>query len=173
LLALKFDTELLEQAFREILTVADVTLDEALTKSAILVSNEAKSSHKYIDRTGALTKSITPTSATGSHAAGTAESTVYAGARYAAAIEYGTKAHRITGGSGGNLIAGIRGAEARRMLRYEKGGRIFYRRSVWHPGTKPYKYLAEGLQRRLPDCEQLCAQGMALAFERVGFSIER
>jgi len=48
---------------------------------------------------------------------------------YAAAIDTGSKAHRITAVNG-------------RALRFTtRAGVMLFRRSVWHPGTRPYKFL--------------------------------
>ena len=48
---------------------------------------------------------------------------------YAAAIDTGSKAHRIT-------------AVSAQALRFKsRSGVMLFRRSVWHPGTKPYKFL--------------------------------
>ncbi len=48
---------------------------------------------------------------------------------YAEFIEYGTKPHRITARNG-------------KALRFtSRSGVMLFRRSVWHPGTRPYKFL--------------------------------
>lgn len=46
-------------------------------------------------------------------------------APYAPHVEYGTRAHEIVARGGG-------------FLRFESGGVVFYRKRVWHPGTKPH-----------------------------------
>jgi hypothetical protein len=48
---------------------------------------------------------------------------------YAAAIDTGSKAHRIT----------ARNASVLRFV--SRSGVLMFRRSVWHPGTRPYKFL--------------------------------
>lgn len=62
--------------------------------------------------------------------------TVSATDRKAMMHHEGTRAHRI---------------EARRakVLRFSMGGRTVYAKQVWHPGTKPNRYLTDNLPRVL------------------------
>lgn len=47
-------------------------------------------------------------------------------------LEYGTRAHAIV-------------ARNARTLRFVSNGQVFFRRRVWHPGTKPYKFLFKAI----------------------------
>lgn len=50
---------------------------------------------------------------------------------YAADLEFGTRPHVIT-------------AKRGKALRFSKGGVVMFRRSVNHPGSRPYPYLVPG-----------------------------
>lgn len=54
------------------------------------------------------------------------------GARYAAIENFGSKPHRIA-------------ARRRKALRFMQGGRVQFRRAVWHPGTKGSFFLTDSL----------------------------
>ena len=73
---------------------------------------------------------------------------------YAEMIEYGTKPHRITARNGKAL-----------RFRSRSGGLIF-RRSVWHPGTRPYKFLWNATDSAYRVLGQELKRGMTTLAER-------
>lgn len=56
---------------------------------------------------------------------------------YARFMEEGTRAHAIRPRTRGGLL----------VFFWPKVGRVVYLKSVRHPGTKPYRYLAEGFRK--------------------------
>ena len=83
--------------------------------------------------TGALRASITHRTTSQSYGVST---TVTASDNKAMMHHEGTRAHRI---------------EPRRaqVLRFVVGGKVVYAKQVWHPGTKPNRYLTDNLPRVL------------------------
>lgn len=99
-------------------------LRAAVAHVTVQVAFKARSEHRWKDRTGTTRASITRAivntrrGATGIVKAG----------ENAARLNFGTRAHRI---------------EARnvRFLKFEQNGQTVFRRSVWHPGTRPDPFL--------------------------------
>ncbi len=54
--------------------------------------------------------------------------------KHAAVLEKGSRAHRIV-------------AKRAKALRFVIGGRVFFRKSVWHPGTKPTWFMRTAAER--------------------------
>ena len=91
---------------------------------------------KYIDagksftpRTGFLQNSI------GWRLLGKYQAKVFANAKYASFIEYGTHAHKIK-------------PKRRKALRWEEEGQYFFAKSVWHPGSKEYPFFYADFDNR-------------------------
>jgi hypothetical protein len=73
---------------------------------------------------------------------------------YAEYVEYGTKAHRITARNG-------------KALRFQsRAGTLIFRRSVWHPGTRPYKFLWNATDSAYRVLGQELRRGMTALAER-------
>lgn len=138
----------------------DPAVSDGLQHGAKRVEQAAKAQHDYHDRTGALTRSIAAGQVTGAFYARGLEVDVTADAPGAAAIEQGARPHVIT-------------ARHARALRFRFGGALVFRRSVNHPGNKPYKYLAGALERELDDVAADVLDGACEALRDAGFEIER
>lgn len=96
-------------------------------------------------KTGNLARSIHLASATRDTAV------TVASANYAAAVEFGTKAHIIRPRRG-RVLAFPAGGTARRLSgKARKGGRMAFATFVRHPGTKAQPYMTPGAQRALED----------------------
>lgn len=138
----------------------DAAVSGGLQQGAEEVAQSAKRDHDYHDRTGALTRSIRAGQVTGAFYARGLEVEVAADEPHAAAIEQGARPHVIT-------------ARHARALRFQRGGTVVFRRSVNHPGNKPYKFLANAVERELEDVAELCFDGALDALRDAGFEIER
>lgn len=71
-------------------------------------------------------------------------------AKYAHAIESGARPHKITGRRG-------------KKLRFVVGGRLMFRRSVNHPGNRPYRFL----YRATTAAGRVLEQGLAHAMIKI------
>ncbi len=73
---------------------------------------------------------------------------------YAAAIDTGSKAHRITAVNG-------------KVLKFTtRAGTLLFRRSVWHPGTRPYKFLYNATDAAYRVLGHELKRGMGVLAER-------
>lgn len=111
----------LERTRVEILFAAS----QALRKLATYAANEAKATSAFKDRTGKLRGSIR------SGETSPRAFFVKAGGRpapYAQWIEAGSRPHEIK-------------ARRRKFLRFEQNGQIVFRKRVFHPGTKPARFM--------------------------------
>lgn len=132
----------------------------ALSEAAEEVSFQAASlQHDYIDRTGALTRSIEAHPAVGQLYAGNLEAEVSADAGHAWFVEKGTRAHVIA-------------ARRAKSLRFFIGGQAVFRQSVQHPGTKARRFLAGALEDELGNVTQTVLEGACRAFSGAGFRVE-
>lgn len=143
----------------------DGAVREGLGKAAELVQDSAKRQHRYEDRSGDLTRSIDAEEVGGAFFAGGLIADVTADAPHAASIEKGSKAHVIRA-KGAKALAFYAGGLA-------PGGTLTFRRSVNHPGTKARLFLAEALEREMPEATTLVFEGQLSAFEDAGFHVER
>lgn len=137
---------------------ADRRLRQALGMFASEVAVHAKQNHEYTDRTGRLTSSITDGTVVGSFAEGLRVDVVAGGTRgvgYASHVEYGTRPHIIR-------------PKRRRMLRFAMGGRDVFAREVRHPGTRPYRFMRNALDAKLPRATVLVEQALDLAADEAG-----
>jgi len=78
-------------------------------------------------------------------------------ARHARYLDEGTRAHAIV-------------ARNARFLRFFQGGRVVFRRSVWHPGTKARDFSGKEssfVEAMLPDVLEVAAR---VAIDRAGLS---
>lgn len=98
---------------------------QVLGQLAALAAGHARATSSFVDRTGNLRNSIERGQrATWAHF-------VRAGGRkapYALFIESGSKPHEIK-------------ARRKKFLRFEQGGRVVFRKRVFHPGTKPARFM--------------------------------
>ena len=138
----------------------DAAVSGGLQEGAEGVAQSAKRDHDYKDRTGALTRSIRAGQVRGAFYARGLEVDVAADEPHAAAIEMGARPHVIT-------------ARHARALRFQRGGAVVFRRSVNHPGNKPYRYLANALEHEIDDVAEHCFEGALDALRDAGFVIER
>lgn len=133
------------------------TVPRALRRSGDLVAESARAQHGYQDRTGNLTRSIYADPVE-SGAAGSMHVDVAANANYAAAVEFGTKPHKI------------RPRKAKVLVFGTVSGKVFAR-EVNHPGTKPTNFMAEALERETDDVEAELDDALQSAFEAAGFEV--
>ncbi len=147
----------LEAAVQRLASAADRRMRMALQMIADEVVVHAKQNHDYQDRTGRLTQSIRAEQVEGSFAEGFTISMLAGGMRvqYAAHVEWGTRPHIIR-------------ARNARMLRFTMGGRDVFRRSVRHPGTRPYRFMQNALNAKVSRAEELIDSAMELAAEEAG-----
>jgi HK97 gp10 family phage protein len=147
----------------------DKRLRMALGQVAGEVATHAKQNHEYRDRTGKLTASIRPDTVRGTFAS-TMSVDMLAGGRgqaggvfYASHVEFGTKPHvirpkrkkalaffggtsKVLGGGGANMV----------------------RRKVNHPGNRPFRFMRNALEAKLPRAEQLIDSAFQLAIDESG-----
>jgi hypothetical protein len=95
-------------------------------------AQEARTTHQYKDRTGALTASIEGNVLVSTPGAALGE--IRARKRYASFVEEGTPPHEIRPRSG-------------QALRFNVGGRTVFARSVNHPGTKADGFMGRAYQK--------------------------
>lgn len=117
---------------RKALAELGEALRDAAFSSAEIAAREAhrsaKTSRRFVDRTGALRASISMGMAR-SFAQGPA-TFVDASARHAKFVEHGTRAHMIR-------------AKRSRTLRFVVNGSTVFARKVMHPGTKPAPFMLD------------------------------
>lgn len=136
---------------------ADRRLRWALKQGADEVAVHAKQNHEYRDRTGRLTQSIHAENVQGNLAEGFRVDMISGGLRvqYAAHIEFGTRPHIIQ-------------ARRARMLRFIQNGKTVFRYRVRHPGNRPYRFMRNALEAKLPRIEKLMETALELAYEESG-----
>ena len=76
----------------------------------------------------------------------TTSATTVAGARYAAAVEYGTKPHEIRPRRAKALRFPAKGSPTTLGGRVKKGGAFAFAKVVRHPGTKPQPFMVPGAE---------------------------
>lgn len=96
--------------------------------AAFARTHQSSGVRPFTSRTGKLLGSIQPRM--GRIGSGVVSAQVRATAPYALFVHDGTRAHTIT-------------ARRARFLRFEIGGVVHFRRSVRHPGTRPYPYMLD------------------------------
>ena len=132
-----------------------------LDEASQAVESQARTTHDYVDRSGALTRSIEGHPATGNFFGGTLETEVGADAAHAQPIEFGARPHVIR-------------ARNKKFLRFRgAGGRFRFARSVNHPGNRGRFFLATALELAHDRVEDMVFDGALDAFRRAGFVIER
>lgn len=98
---------------------------QVLGQLAALAYGHARVTSSFEDRTGNLRSSIQRgQKSTWAHFVKAGGSK----ARYALFVESGTRPHAIV-------------ARRAKMLRFEQGGRVVFRKRVFHPGTKPARFM--------------------------------
>lgn len=93
------------------------------------------SGRSFKNHTGQLEQSI------GWHGNNNGTATVFANAKYAPFVEFGTRPHVI------------RPKPGRNGLRFSIGGRFIVRRSVNHPGSKPYPFFYNNQTQRMQNIQ--------------------
>lgn len=145
-------------------------LEKAVERACIEGANEARTAHRYQDRTGDLTRSIS--SRMLRQTRGGAEGEILAAAAYASYVEEGTRPHeiwpKVAAGTYGPLQAGqsrLSRAETKaikqrnrvagrgytlgtRLLAWQEvAGDWHFARMVHHPGTKPYGFMGQAYDK--------------------------
>ena len=161
LLTFNVDEHALTYAIANVIAELSDHVAPAVTDAAEDVAVTARQEHDYMDRTGALTRSIQAHPATGQLYGGSLEAEVSADAGHAAFVEFSTKAHRIP------LIG-----NAKSMLRFIIGGRTIFAHHVQHPGTTAKRFLAKALQDEMPRTTETVLQGACDAFRAAGFVVQ-
>ncbi len=133
----------------------DPLLHGVMTLAGDMIVAEAKTTHDYVDRSSALTNSIGPAEVSGTWRGGNLAVEVAAGAPHASAIEFGAKPHLIR-------------PKKRKALRWPVEGGFRFARVVRHPGNKPYRYLRNALEAKLPVIVLEVQAAVDLAFLRRG-----
>lgn len=143
-------------ACQRTINLIDKQVRRALRHSAGVVAVSARKQHSYQDRTGHLTSSIgygVPEGGT------TVNVDVTATMPYADAIERGAKPHVIKPKKpGGRLVFGT------------VSGLVFAKQ-VNHPGNRPFRFLAEALEREQDDVFASVGTGLEAAMQEAGFEV--
>ena len=108
-------------------------------------ADRAKLVHDYTDRTGLLTMSIVAAQPEGKFLDSTLTIDIASGGdrvQYALYVEEGTKAHAITAKNKKALMFAGNSGDGEQLL---PGGRVLAR-SVKHPGTRAYKFMANATE---------------------------
>lgn len=161
MLLVNLDVSQIEAAERVVERELETSMHRALGKAAALVAAEARERHDYKDHSvRGLTNSIRDGLVTGTMAGRDMHVDVTAHAKYSKIIEDGSRAHEIR-------------AKKKKALRFTFLHLPVFARRVQHPGTKPYRFLANALERSLPEITELSAEATAQAFAAAGFEIQR
>lgn len=109
-----------------------VQIKRAIGETTLHIEGRAKTHHPWKTRTGRLISSIAASIKNRGF-------TGIVGARtnYAAGLELGTKPHTIS-------------ARRAPMLRFQVGGKWVSKKSVSHPGTRPYPFMKPALEHETP-----------------------
>lgn len=123
---------------------------QVLGQLAALAVAHAKSTTTFKDRTGSLRNSITR------QEKGTWAQFVKAGGKdapYAQWIEAGSRAHEIK-------------ARRAKFLRFEQNGQVVFRKRVFHPGTKPARFMQSARDAAESVATQYLETGINAAINR-------
>jgi hypothetical protein len=101
-------------------------IKQAVTNAVEEGADEARKVHRYVDRSGDLTRSIDGHLESFDHLG--AVGILQAKAKYASFVENGTKPHRIV-------------VRRKKALHWEDGGVHYFAKSVNHPGTAPRPFM--------------------------------
>lgn len=118
----------------------------ALRRTSEAAATYARLSSLYKNHTYRLRASIKPSVPDATHAI------VTANAPYAYFVEHGTPRHDIH-------------PRRAKMLRFEWGGTMIFRRHVVHPGTKPRPFMAEAQRKATPLFSRLVAEAARDSFK--------
>lgn len=168
--------EQLERDFARALPELEGGLWHAVDAACKEGAGEAKTQHRYEDKTGDLTKSIDGQLTHGTRQS--AEGVIVAKAKYASFVEEGTKAHVIRPKAGAGFVGPLlegqsrksRGRKGTRMLAWEQPqGDWHYAREVHHPGTRAYGFMGQAYtkaERVLEREVERAVDAMSRAFAR-------
>ena len=142
-----------EATLRDLAQVqADVlaTVRQVLGQLAALAAAQARSTTTFKDRTGALRKSIVR-----GEKSPWAQFVKVGGkdAPYAIFIEAGSRPHPIH-------------ARRAKFLRFEQNGQIVFRKRVFHPGTKPARFMQSARDSAEEAAMQYLERGLNTAINR-------
>lgn len=142
-------------AFEQVGDHLERNLKTALKLSADLVAGQAKAEHIYTDRSHVLTDSIAAGEPTGSLRGGDLDVEVGAGAPYALFVEEDTKPHPIE-------------PKKKKWLRWPVEGGFAFAKKVQHPGTTGTHFLANALDAKTAEIEQVVGDAVELSFLESG-----
>jgi hypothetical protein len=165
-----------QEAMAELARGVNRGVERGVTEGAA----EARSSHRYQDRTGALTASIgghLERSAVG--AGGQAIGVLEATAKHASFVESGTAPHDIYPKEGEGFVGPLRKGQSRRdkrdigtaraALRWEGPDGLHFARHVHHPGGRPYPFMGPAVLK----AERVIEVEVELATARAAAILER
>lgn len=118
----------------------------ALQRTSVAAATYAKLSKLYKSHTYGLRKSIRHQLVNEFH------SKVSANAKYAGWVEDGTQPHPIR-------------ARRKKALRFVQNGAVTFRKSVFHPGTKPRPFMKEAQEKATPLFDRLCNEAADRSFK--------
>lgn len=128
-------------------------IDAEMARSMERVADKARASDAFVDRTGALRKSI-HAGIEGSWRSGNLVGFVLVDAEHASHLEEGTRPHIIEPKASEGPLQGKRqGPKTRgqklggRVLAFPASGRTVFARRVNHPGTRPTHFLREAVDQ--------------------------
>lgn len=164
----------LERSFDRTSEVVAEGIGRAVKNGIAAGVAEAKSQHRYKDKTGTLTASIhadpvvvTRTGATGA---------MKADAKYASYVEEGTKAHEIRPKAGRGFVGPLLPGQSRGrgkgggMLAWQDAAGIWHRaKVVHHPGTKAYGFMAQAYTK----CEAVIEKDVELVVSLVAQTFDK
>lgn len=143
----KLHTEAFLRDLAKAATAFPAKTKTALTRTSQAAAVYARVSRLYKSHTYTLRGSIKDQGLTKDFTA-----RVVADAGYAYWVENGTRPHVIE-------------PHRKKVLRFEKGGEIFFRRRVFHPGTAPRPFMQEGADKSTPLFERLCLEAVSTMFQ--------
>jgi hypothetical protein len=145
----------LARDWRDAMRIVSDGLAKAVDEGCKAGAAEARERHRYKDRTGALTKSISGQLLNATLGAAMGE--MVAAAPYASFVEEGTPPHDIWPKAGEKTMGPLRRGQSRRdktdigthrvALRWESGGEYHFARMVHHPGGKPHPFMGPAYQK--------------------------
>jgi hypothetical protein len=130
-------------------------LDVRVLEGAEIVQVRAQGNHRFVGKSGQLERSVTV------REVGRAQAVVFLDrnvAFYGPYVHEGTRAHRIA-------------PVKRKMLRFvSRGGSFVFRREVFHPGTKPDKFLYQAAQETQKEVHTHLQEGIWDAIKEAGLA---
>ncbi|MEJ7728212.1 MAG: hypothetical protein WKG00_03270 [Polyangiaceae bacterium] len=151
-----------QEAQRELAGGLEAAVDRAVTEGAA----EARSTHRYQNRSHDLTDSIQATPPRGGGRAGDVEGEIRADAGHASFVDAGTSPHVIKARNAQQ--PGKNGKARKPMLRFRIGGQWVSKEQVNHPGTAPDAFMGRAYQKAERVLEAELEVAAVRAVERFG-----